>query len=955
MAVSSSSPAAAPTPHGRPQNATHHKQENNAYPHDDWTVLTDTELGPWWQFWKRRRYLLAILVFLALFNVSALDASMGAAMVAMTTNYSIDIGNGTTLHVNVGTVGVILVSPTERWDCWCDSSVPRWTLGLLVRDLDWDMTSRGVVEGSFLYGSLLSQVPGGWLAGRVGAHRLLGLGVASAALLALFVPALAYSHVSLLVALRVFQGILQGILQVGYAFLWSCTSSRGFYRWGMLSCGVVLLPGDSTGGVCFLVELYFFQGILQVGYAFLWSCTSSRGFYRWGMLSCGVVLLPGDSTGGVCFLVELYFFQGILQVGYAFLWSCTSSRGFYRWGMLSCGVVLLPGDSTGGVCFLVELYFFQGILQVGYAFLWSCTSSRGFYRWGMLSCGVVLLPGDSTGGVCFLVELYFFQGILQVGYAFLWSCTSSRGFYRWGMLSCGVVLLPGDSTGGVCFLVELYFFQGILQVGYAFLWSCTSSRGFYRWGMLSCGVVLLPGDSTGGVCFLVELYFFQGILQVGYAFLWSCTSSRGFYRWGMLSCGVVLLPGDSTGGVCFLVELYFFQGILQGVTLPCINALWSRWAPPLERSQLATLALSGSYLGTAVSVPLSGAIADGIGWPAIFYVFGLLGLVWFVAWWMLVKECPERDPHISVEELKYIQNSLGPQEKIYKLQETKFACLDVFANIVVSKKHGPDQSFNILRPTICKRTSKSVGHVRATIHPWREILTSLPFWAITVAHFVEIWGFHSLINQLPDFVKDTSGSYLKRDGFLAVLPFLVTAGLMQLSGQVADWLLATGFTMATIIRKLYICGAFLGEVVLLIVLVFLNTASGVIVCVSLASAFQACTWAALSVNHLELAPRHAGVLMGVSQTVATLAAITSPLFTGCIVRNKRADEWRLVLYVAAALYLSGAVFYGMFGSAEKQVWAEEPPCIIKENDCNRRCERRHTKEIRTTHVQVLTI
>nr|CAD7259453.1 unnamed protein product [Timema shepardi] len=543
------------------------------------TVLTDTELGPWWQFWKRRRYVLAILVFISLFNLAALGASMGAALVAMTTNYSIDIGNGTTLH---------------------------------VRDLDWDMTSRGAVECSFLYGSLLSQVPGGWLAGRVGAHRLLGLGVASAALLALFVPALAYSHVSLLVALRVF----------------------------------------------------------------------------------------------------------------------------------------------------------------------------------------------------------------------------------------------------------------------------------------------------------------QGILQVGHAFLWRCTSSRGFYRWGMLSCGAVLLSGDSTGGVCFLVEMYFFQGILQGVTLPCINALWSRWAPPLERSQLATLALSGSYVGTAVSVPLSGAIADGIGWPAIFYVFGailiskpydralkgagatqyapvipgLLGLVWFVVWWMLVKECPERDPHISVEELKYIQNSLGPQEKIYK----------------------------------------------ATIHPWREILTSLPFWAITVAHFVEVWGFHSLINQLPDFVKDTSGSFLKRDGFLAVLPFLVTAGLMQLSGQVADWLLATGFTMATIIRKLYICGAFLGEAVLLIVLVFLNTASGVIVCVSLASAFQACTWAALSVNHLELAPRHAGVLMGVSQTVATLAAITSPLFTGCVVRNKRADEWRLVLYVAAALYLSGAVFYGMFGSAEKQVWAEEPPCIIKENDCNRR-------------------
>jgi ACS family sodium-dependent inorganic phosphate cotransporter len=41
-----------------------------------------------------------------------------------------------------------------------------------------------------------------------------------------------------------------------------------------------------------------------------------------------------------------------------------------------------------------------------------------------------------------------------------------------------------------------------------------------------------------------------------------------------------------------------------------------------------------------------------------------------------------------------------------------------------------------------------------------------------------------------------------------------------------------------------------------------------------------------SVNHLDLAPQHASVLMGLSNTVATLPGIISPVITGYIVQNK---------------------------------------------------------------------
>lgn len=40
-----------------------------------------------------------------------------------------------------------------------------------------------------------------------------------------------------------------------------------------------------------------------------------------------------------------------------------------------------------------------------------------------------------------------------------------------------------------------------------------------------------------------------------------------------------------------------------------------------------------------------------------------------------------------------------------------------------------------------------------------------------------------------------------------------------------------------------------------------------------------------SVNHLDVAPQHASVLMGISNTFATIPGIVSPALTGFIVQN----------------------------------------------------------------------
>ena len=37
--------------------------------------------------------------------------------------------------------------------------------------------------------------------------------------------------------------------------------------------------------------------------------------------------------------------------------------------------------------------------------------------------------------------------------------------------------------------------------------------------------------------------------------------------------------------------------------------------------------------------------------------------------------------------------------------------------------------------------------------PWKEFATSLPVWAIIIAHMTENWGWYTLLTQLPTYLK----------------------------------------------------------------------------------------------------------------------------------------------------------------------------------------------------------
>ena len=77
--------------------------------------------------------------------------------------------------------------------------------------------------------------------------------------------------------------------------------------------------------------------------------------------------------------------------------------------------------------------------------------------------------------------------------------------------------------------------------------------------------------------------------------------------------------------------------------------------------------LSGVYVGEMIGFSLSGYLANSEmyingdnygGWPSIFYVFGLAGLVWFPLWAIAAHESPSVHPYISKEESLLINRGI---------------------------------------------------------------------------------------------------------------------------------------------------------------------------------------------------------------------------------------------------------------------------------------------------------
>jgi MFS transporter, ACS family, solute carrier family 17 (sodium-dependent inorganic phosphate cotransporter), other len=140
--------------------------------------------------------------------------------------------------------------------------------------------------------------------------------------------------------------------------------------------------------------------------------------------------------------------------------------------------------------------------------------------------------------------------------------------------------------------------------------------------------------------------------------------------------------------------------------------------------------------------------------------------------------------------------------------------------------------------------------------------------------------------------------------------------MANIAGHWADHLLSSGRS-ATFVRKLMQTIALGGTAIFLLQLPGVGsvTAGAVLMCCATGS--LAFSLAGYAPNSLDIAPRCADVIWGISNTFATLPGIVGVLVTGWLV--DRTGSFATPLFLMAAVALLGAVVYLAFASGEREI------------------------------------
>jgi MFS transporter, ACS family, glucarate transporter len=107
----------------------------------------------------------------------------------------------------------------------------------------------------------------------------------------------------------------------------------------------------------------------------------------------------------------------------------------------------------------------------------------------------------------------------------------------------------------------------------------------------------------------------------------------------------------------WLLFVRFCFGMGEAGAYPNASIVISRWIPGQHRARAWGVVWMTSQIGAAISPLLVVPIMARYGWRAAFFVFGIAGVVWAVAWYSWFRDWPHQKKGVPPEELREIGTS----------------------------------------------------------------------------------------------------------------------------------------------------------------------------------------------------------------------------------------------------------------------------------------------------------
>ena len=344
----------------------------------------------------------------------------------------------------------------------------------------------------------------------------------------------------------------------------------------------------------------------------------------------------------------------------------------------------------------------------------------------------------------------------------------------------------------------------------------------------------------------------------------------GVLAWSLFT---FLTPIFAYQGFFAIFLIRVLLGLGEGVAFPSIHSLYARWIPFTERTRVIAITNSGISVGTVFGFALTTIIITMYSWELVFYLFGLLGIIWSFFWFKGFSSMPSENKKISNDELLKILNEAPSSENVKKV-------------------------------------------------PFKNLISNLPFLAITVATFCNNWVLFTFISYMPKYVNsDISigglGISLESDTFLIliILPAVIGVISLLVGGFIVDILIKQGLRVI-VARKLFNSIGFFGAGVLIYLIPYQTSVEITLILLCLINFCIGMAAGGFGVNHADIGPNYTGNLFGIAGSIGMIAAVFSPLAAGFILENT--NSWFLIFNISTIVLFFGGLFYLFFSSANKQ-------------------------------------
>ncbi|XP_028044031.1 putative inorganic phosphate cotransporter [Bombyx mandarina] len=330
------------------------------------------------------------------------------------------------------------------------------------------------------------------------------------------------------------------------------------------------------------------------------------------------------------------------------------------------------------------------------------------------------------------------------------------------------------------------------------------------------------------------------------------------------------------GGATGLFIIRVIEGFGEGPVTPAFVLLMARWVPPSERSRFGAMIFGGAQIGNIFGPYVSGLLlSDGGDWANVFYVFGGLGIIWFLFWVLLCYSTPNSHPFISDEEKEYLNK-----------------------NVAASGLH------------------KKLDPV-----PFKAILRSAPLWVLVMAAIGHDWGYFTMITDLPKYFSDVLKFNIKETGLMSALPYIamyifsfIFAGLCDLCVRKKWHSIGTG-------RKIYTTVSSSVPAVFIILASYSGCNRAAAVGLFIASmAFMGGFYSSVKINAMDIAPNYAGTCSAFVNGIAAISGIITPYLVGLLTPDQTIGQWRVAFWTVFAVLVGTNIVYLVWGSGEQQWW-----------------------------------